>query len=69
MISKSTKKKWRRNKERIQKRKEILIHLIDRRCDFWLISYPTRNKHVCDHIEINGADKALKLHRILVSFT
>lgn len=68
MVSKSTKRKHRINKERIVMREKITILSIDKRCDFWLISSPTIKSGMYLHHECRGKTKALKLHRKLISF-
>lgn len=64
MVSKSTKRKHRRNKNNNAILKSVIFDLIDRRFDFWVISVCiTENRS--RHVEVYGYKKALlELRRI-----
>lgn len=52
----------RRHRAKMAFRKDIRLRLIDRRCDFWLVSI-LRSQNVAYHTEIYGKEKALKFFR------
>lgn len=69
MVSKSTKRKNRRNRAALAARASLRLVCIDRRVDFWLISAPDpragRLYHTC-HLEVYGKVQALRKLRQLI---
>lgn len=72
MVSKSTKRKHRRNRAVLAARASVELRLIDRRCDFWLISRPSPqpgHPYWTCHVEVHGRSRALRVYATFLSHT
>lgn len=66
MVSKSTSRKRRHTKQRLERRSHIRLLPIDRRLDCWLLSELLTTSSA-RHIEIRGTTQAITALRQLIS--